>query len=343
MATSNTQPRKIGDYNVLAKIGVGAASILYAVQHKKTKQVSALKYVEKTDEKSQRFLDQVMQEYKISLKLDHPTIRKVRKLVKHRKMLRVTALSMIMEHIDATTLDQQIPKNHVQAVDIFLQVAKGLSHMHDRGFVHADIKESNILIDDDLHVKVIDLGQACKIGTVKPRIQGTLGYMAPEQAHRKEITPKTDIYNLGAMMYRVLVGELIPTAMPPKNTSDRLVNSAIEADHVRLPVPPHERNKRIHTLLSKQIMDCVFPNPDDRTETMSVVVNRLEFIKKCLKKTGVDSPTDFPLTQAEAISDTPPTTKVWGYEESLEPASADEDSADEDVDITSEDDGVDED
>ena len=330
MDTSNSQPRKIGDYNVLAKIGVGAASILYAVQHKKTKQVSALKYVEKTDEKSQRFLDQVKQEYKIGLKLDHPTIRKVRKLVKHRKMLRITALSMIMEHIDATTLDQQMPKNHVQAIDIFLQVAKGLSHMHERGYVHADIKPNNILVDEGKYVKIIDLGQACETGTVKIRIQGTPGYMAPEQANRDKITPKTDIYNLGAMMYFILVGDLIPTAMPPKNKSDRLVNSAIDADNVKLPVPPHERNKRIHTLLSKQIMDCVFPNPDDRTETMSVVVNRLELIRDVLE---------------EPISGPPPTTSggTTTFEGSLEPASADEDSADEDVDITFEDDSVDED
>ena len=329
MAIPNSQPRKIGNYTVLAKLGEGAASILYAVQHPRTKQVSALKFVEKKGEKSQRFLDQVIQEYKIGLKLDHPVIRKVRKLVKHRKMLRVTALSMLMEHVDATTLDQQHPRNHRQAVDIFIQVAKGLAHMHDRGFVHADIKENNILIADDLHVKVIDLGQACKIGTVKPRIQGTPGYMAPEQAHRREITPKTDIYNLGAMMYRVLVGELIPTAMPPKNQSLRLVNTAIEADKVKLPIPPHEQNKRIHSLLSKQIMDCVQPHPNDRTPAMSVVVNRLELILDVLD---------------EPIYGPPPTTKsgTTTLEGTIEPTPADDiysedefvfdfDSEDEDV------------
>ena len=88
--------------------------------------------------------------------------------------------------------------------------------------MHADIKPNNILIDDHGIVKIIDLGQACAIGTVKKRIQGTPGYMAPEQAHRHEITPKTDIYNLGAMMYWTLVGEVIPTSMPPKRDNDSL-------------------------------------------------------------------------------------------------------------------------
>jgi len=290
MSTSRSQPRKIGQYTVLAKLGEGAASMLYAVQNPKDKQVSALKYVVKKNEKSQRFIDQVVQEYTIGSKLDHESIRKIRKLIKHRKMLKVTAVSMIMELVDATTLDQQLPKNHSQAVDVFVQVARGLAHMHGRGFVHADMKPNNVLIDDDNHVKIIDLGQACSIGTIKKRIQGTPGYMAPEQAHRGEITPKTDIYNLGAMMYWTLVGDVIPTAMPPKNTTDSLVGGAVDADKVGLPIPPHERNPRIHSLLSKQIMDCVQPNPNNRPESMTVVVNRLELIRDVLNE-PIDSTT----------------------------------------------------
>lgn len=292
MSASSNQPKKIGSYNVLATLGEGAASVLYAVQDPKSKQVSALKYVEKTGDKSQRFLDQVEQEYAIGSKLDHETLRKVRKLVKHRKMLKVQAVSMLMELVDATTLDQQMPRNHIQAVDTFLQVAQGLAHMHGRGFVHADIKPNNVLVDEEGKVKIIDLGQACAIGTIKKRIQGTPGYMAPEQAHRGEITPKTDIYNLGAMMYWILVGENIPTAMPPKNATDSLVSGAVDADKVELPVPPHERNPRIHTLLSKQIMDCVHPEADKRPESMTVVVNRLELILDVLKDpSSMDGPT----------------------------------------------------
>lgn len=284
MPASRSQPRKIGSYIVLAKLGEGAASILYAVQHPKTKQVSALKFVEKTDDKSQRFLDQVEQEYAIGSKLNHSTIRKIKKIVKHRKMLKVTGVSMIMELVDATTLDQQLPKNHAKAVEIFIQVATGLAHIHKRGFVHADIKPNNILIDENDKVKIIDLGQACAIGTVKKRIQGTPGYMAPEQAHRNKITHKTDIYNLGAMMYWTLVGEVIPTSMPPKGSNDSLVNSAVSAGKLELPTPPHERNPRIHPLLSKQILDCVQPNPEQRPESMDIVVNRLELIRDVIQE-----------------------------------------------------------
>ncbi len=285
MASPRSQPKKIGQYTVLAKLGEGAASMLYAVQNPKDKQVSALKYVERTDEKSQRFLDQVEQEYAIGSKLNHDSIRKIKKIVKHRKLLKVTGISMIMELVDATTLDQQLPKNHLDAVDIFLQVSKGLAHIHSRGFVHADIKPNNILIDENGVVKIIDLGQACAIGTVKKRIQGTPGYMAPEQAHRNEITPKTDIYNLGAMMYWTLVGEVIPTSMPPKGANESLVGGAVSEGNLKPPTPPHEKNPRIHPLLSQQIIDCVQPNNNQRPETMDIVVNRLELVRDVMQET----------------------------------------------------------
>ncbi len=284
VSTSRATPRKIANHTVLAKLGEGAASILYAVQHPKTKQVWALKHVEKTDDKSQRFLDQVEQEAAIGMKLNHHAVRGIKKIVRHRKMFKSTAVSLIMELVDATTLDQQLPRNHGQAVEIFRQIAEGLAHMHGRGFVHADIKPNNVLITGEGDVKIIDLGQACPIGTIKKRIQGTPGYMAPEQAHRGEITPKTDIYNLGAMMYWVLVGECIPTALPPKKARDGLFTGALDADKVELPIPPHDQNPRIHVLLSKQILDCVQPKPENRPDSMDVVVNRLELIRDVLEQ-----------------------------------------------------------
>ncbi len=276
--------KTFNSYQVLAKIGEGAASELYSVFDKKTRHVWALKHVIKHDEKDQRFLDQVENEYLVGSKLDHPNIRKMEKVVRHRKLFKINAVSLIMELIDGQPLDKRLPRNYVQAVKIFHRVAEALHHMHGRGFVHADIKPSNILVGDEDDVKIIDLGQGCPIGTVKKRIQGTPGYMAPEQAHRQAITPQTDIYNFGATMYWVLVRELIPTVMPPKDeNSDNIYSGAIDADRLEPPVPPHAKNPRIHPLLSKQILDCVNLHPDDRPESMEIICNRLELIEDLLR------------------------------------------------------------
>jgi len=281
---------QIAGYRILARVGRGAASELYAVQDPKTKQVWALKHVIKENEKDQRFIDQVQTEYLVGSKLDHPNVRGVCRFIKHRKGFKVRAVTLIMELVDATTLDQRLPQTHAEAVRIFLQVARGLVHMHSRGFIHADIKPNNILVTEQEKVKIIDLGQGCATGTVKKRIQGTPGYMAPEQAHRQAITEKTDIYNLGATMYWVLVGEVIPTALPPKDDTGSLYTGALDPDHVKPPVPPQEKDASIHPLLSRQILDCVRVHPDDRPESMAVVANRLELIGELLENPGHPPP-----------------------------------------------------
>jgi serine/threonine-protein kinase len=276
--------QQMSGYRVLAKMGEGAASQLYAVQDPRTKQVYALKHVPKLTDRDDRFLEQVQLEYAIGSKLSHPNIRGVYKLLRRRRLLRVVAIDLLMELVDGTALDQRPPHTQQQAVSVFRQVAEGLAHMHARGFIHGDIKPHNILVDEGGHAKIIDLGQACAAGTVKKRIQGTPGYMAPEQAHRQAITPRTDIYNLGATMYFLLVGEIIPTALPPRDDgNESLFSGALDAEQLTLPVPPHEKNPRIHPLLSKQIMECIQIHPDDRPESMAVVANRLGLIADVLK------------------------------------------------------------
>lgn len=274
------QPRDIAGYRVLSHLGEGAASTLYAVHDPHTKHVWALKQVEKKTEKDQRFLDQTENEYAVGSKLDHPNLRKVERLVKHRRRFKVHAESLVMELVDAHTLDELPPMGDAEIVDIFRQVARGLLHMHQRGFVHADLKPNNIMLMDDGHVKIIDLGQACRTGTIKKRIQGTPGYMAPEQAHRREITPRTDVYNLGATMYWVLCRDVIPTALPPKDDAG-LFTGALDADMVKPPIPPIERNSSVHPLLSQQVLDCVKIDPDQRPE-MQVVLDRLDLLADVL-------------------------------------------------------------
>jgi len=267
-------PRKIAGFNVLAGIGEGARSTIYAVQDPKSKQVWALKHVEIRDEKDDRFVEQAQREYAIGTKLDHAGIRKIQKIVKQRRRFKLHSVALIMELIDASTLDQQLPRSYSKACQIFLQVAEALSHMHEKGFVHADMKPTNVLITEHDTVKVIDLGQACPIGTIKKRIQGTPGYMAPEQACREAIDERTDIFNLGAMMYWVLVREVIPTAMPPAGGDPSLL-STLDVSQVPDPKPPHVANPMIPEALSTLILECVAKDRADRPASMDEVVHRL--------------------------------------------------------------------
>lgn len=286
-----TPVRELFGYRILARLGSGAASTIYAVQDPRTKQVYALKHVVRGDSKDDRFLEQCEHEAAIGQALDHPNIRRIEKILRSRQLFRVTEVGLLMELVDATTLDQRLPRNAAEAAHVFAQVARGLAHMHERGYVHADMKPINVMVSDDGSVKIIDLGQACEVGTIKKRIQGTPGYMAPEQAHREAITPQTDIYNLGATMYWALVGEVIPTALPPKDNNNSLYSGAVDPEMLKLPVPPAQRAAEgprgasaypIPQELSDLIMECVQITPSDRVQSMEAVAERLEKITRDL-------------------------------------------------------------
>lgn len=279
--------RELFGYKVLARLGQGAASTIYAVQDPRSKQVYALKHVIKRTEKDDRFLEQVELEASIGAKLSHPNLRRIERIVRGRKLFRVNEVGLVMELVDAATLDRRLPESAGEAVRIFAQVARGLAHMHSKGYVHADMKPINVMVTEDRTVKVIDLGQACEIGCIKKRIQGTPGYMAPEQAHREAIVPQTDIYNFGATMYWVLVGEVIPTALPPKDENNSLYTGAVDPDMVKLPTPPAQRvaegsrrgaNYPIPKDLSDLIMECIQVTPADRVQSMDAVADRLDEI-----------------------------------------------------------------
>ncbi|MFG0292665.1 MAG: serine/threonine protein kinase [Phycisphaerales bacterium JB050] len=275
---------KLAGFHVLGEIGRGAASTIYLVQDQKNKQIWALKHVRKDGPKDQRFLDQAIAEYEVAAKIKSEHVRSIDRVIKSRqKLISIKELFLVMEYVDGVSVELHPPTTFEQALDIFLQTAKGLADIHAAGFVHADMKPNNVVICEDGTVKIIDLGQACPIGTVKERIQGTPDYIAPEQVHRREITPKTDIYNFGATMYWVLTQQHIPTAMSSK--SDSLVQS-LDDSLIERPTPAIELNPRVPKMLSDLIDHCVEVDPSKRPMSMSTVVGTLEDVQDDLASPG---------------------------------------------------------
>lgn len=276
-------------YRVMAELGRGAASIIYLVQDPKTKQIWALKHVVRDTEKDQRFLDQAVTEYEIGSKIRSPRIRRVERLItKKSGLMTVGELYLVMEHVDGASVERERPRTFEDAALVCEQAAQGLAQMHSAGFVHADMKPNNIIVDNELNAKVIDLGQSCKIGTVKQRIQGTPDYIAPEQVHRRAITPKTDVYNLGAAMYWMLTDQYVPTALAK---ADSLTGS-VEDHLLERPKRSIDLNPRVPEMLDKLVMDCVEINPDQRP-SMEQVTDRLNLIRgklhaeQVLRKSGM--------------------------------------------------------
>ena len=262
-----SDPLELFDHAVLGRLGVGAASVIYKVREPRGRRIHALKHVVKHAEKDQRFLDQVEAEHRIGAPFRHPSIRRIERIFRKRRRFRISEMGLLMEHVEAPGLDSLPPPEPLEAVRLFIRIAEGLQAMHDRGIVHADMKPTNVLVGQGL-VKIIDLGQACEIGTRKTRIQGTPGYIAPEQAHRRRITERTDVYNFGATMYWMLTGQEVPTAGP--------------GSRGQATVPPlaNRINPDIPIELAEVVNLCLEPNAHGRWKNMHAVVRQLDKISE---------------------------------------------------------------
>ena len=264
---------QIAGYDVVATLGEGAASKLYRVRDKHGKEF-CLKRVVKDNASQQRFVDQAVTEYEVSKSLDSPLVRKVYKLIRQRALLRTSEVLVLMELVEGKTLEAIKFNGMISYCKLFHAAAKALKCMHDGGYVHADIKPSNIMVTSDGSVKLIDFGQSCKNGTIKERIQGTPDYIAPEQVKRLPITPKTDMFNLGATMYWLLTGKRVPTMMPRKGRSDTIQlrsdkpEKALQSPIDLVPSCP--------PALSNLILECVAKDPNDRPDHMQMVMDRVE-------------------------------------------------------------------
>ena len=262
------QPDYIQGYRVLKHIGSGAASEIYCVCKPDSSEVFALKHVllEETD-KDDRFLVQAENEVRVSKKLTHPAIRRIMSVEKVRpKGWTRTEVAVLMELVDGQSMDTLVDSDVLSKMRIFREVADALAHMNDKGFVHADMKPTNVLVTETGNVKVIDLGQAHPIGKPKERIQGTPGYIAPEQADLEPLTERTDVYNFGATMYWMLTRKEVPTA----SAGGRGAQSAS--------VPPlaHTIARGVPPELSELISVCVDPNQYARWKNMHTVVRKLD-------------------------------------------------------------------
>lgn len=262
---------RIGGFSLGKRLGSGARSIIYLATDEQDKSRVALKRVIHEKPEDSRIFEQVETEYKVARLVDHPYVRKCYKLKKIRSMFKVKELLLSMELFEAKTLEESPTLSLIDVLLVFRMVASGLDAMHHQGYIHCDIKPNNILMSKEGSIKIIDLGQSCRIGTTKQRIQGTPDYIAPEQVRRKPLGPKTDIFNLGATMYWALTGHNVPTLIPKKKSS-------ITVEVPEPCKPPHEMRNQVPKNVSKLVMNCVKDDPAERPRNMREVISMLDII-----------------------------------------------------------------
>jgi len=150
-------------------------------------------------------------------------------------------------------------------------VAAGLAHAHERGVIHRDIKPHNILLDENGRPKLADFGIARALdathATRTGSYLGTALYSAPEQLRGEGVTPKSDVYSLGATLYQAATGQAPFLGSPIE----------VASQHVsKEPTPPRELNDAVGESLETLILDCLEKDPDSRPTADEVRLGLLE-------------------------------------------------------------------
>ena len=205
-----------GRYRVIELIGRGGMGVVYKVEHLRMGKIAAMKVLHRDladdPEVGQRF----EREAAAVSRLDHPNTVQVFDFGTTQG-----ALYLIMEYVRgadlARVIDRDGPMPFARAAPLLTQILGALAEAHEHGIVHRDLKPDNVLITRSTggrdFAKVLDFGLAKMIGPgVQPdvseraQIVGTPYFMAPEQIRGDEVDARTDVYSLGALMYRLLTG-----------------------------------------------------------------------------------------------------------------------------------------
>lgn len=204
----------LGPYRIQDQVGKGGMGTVYLCEHSKLKRRVAVKVLARELAENTVAVERFLREARSASALTHQNIVRV-----HHVGQAGGTHYIVMEYVDGATLEQVVdrkgPFTIAEASQIAIQVASGLQHAHERGFVHRDIKPENLMITKNGQVKILDMGLTKSItnasdnltGVLNTKtILGTLDYLSPEQAIQNEVSPRSDIYSLGATLFMLLTG-----------------------------------------------------------------------------------------------------------------------------------------
>jgi tetratricopeptide (TPR) repeat protein len=185
--------------------------VVYKAQDLKLHRTVALKLLPSDLHAPERARELFLQEARSASALDHPNIGTIHAIEEAAD----GSLFIVMAYYDGETLAARIasgPLPAAQAVEIAIQMARGLAEAHAHNIVHRDIKPGNAILTRQGLTKIVDFGLARVIesaeSTVSASISGTAAYMSPEQAQGKALDHRTDLWSLGVVLYEMLTGRL---------------------------------------------------------------------------------------------------------------------------------------
>jgi eukaryotic-like serine/threonine-protein kinase len=272
-ARAGPQPgTRIGQYEVLEAIGSGGMGDVYRAHDTRLDRFVALKIV--VDTAAGRTADRVLREARAASALNHPNVCTLYEAGEFDGQP-----YLAMEYVAGQPLSSLIPSAGFDSADVITygtQIADALSHAHEHGVIHRDLKSANVVVTPQGRAKVLDFGIARRLPTVQApvssatltsagTISGTLACMAPELLRDQPADARSDIWALGVLLYELAAGRR-PFA---GDTAFELTSAILKDAPPPLPA-------KVPAALRVLILRCLARDPSDRFQRASDVVAALE-------------------------------------------------------------------
>ncbi|MDO8184463.1 Stk1 family PASTA domain-containing Ser/Thr kinase [Conexibacter sp. JD483] len=297
-------------YKVLSRIGAGGMAEVFVAQDQSLGRKVALKLLYPRFANDAEFVERFRREASSAASLQHPNVVGI-----YDRGRWDGTYYIAMEYMPGRTLKQVIlqdsPIDPVRAIDLTVQVLKAARFAHRRGIVHRDLKPHNVIVDDEDRAKVTDFGIA-RAGasdmTETGSIMGTAQYLSPEQAQGQAVSPQSDLYSVGVILFELLTGHV------PFDAESAVT---IALKHVSEPAPPPSAfDPAVPPELDAITLWALEKEPARRPQDADAFIHALEETRESIL--GRENPgqrtASFPAA-AVLAAEGPPTTEEAVWEE----------------------------
>ncbi|MCH7547914.1 MAG: protein kinase [Planctomycetes bacterium] len=245
---------------MIDRIGKGGMGEVYRADDLKLGVRVALKFLPASRVHDADWLRRMHHEVRISREVSHPNVCRVFDITEAEGEHFIS-----MECVEGDDLHNLLRRiGHIprtKALEISRQICEGLAAAHDKGVLHRDLKPANIMLDNQGSVRIMDFGIAALVHKIiSSEIRaGTPAYMAPEQLAGREVTPRSDIYSLGLLLFEIFSGEMV---------IDEQTLTAIQQWHDASGASPSvEALEGVDEDIAKVIHLCLRRDPAERPES----------------------------------------------------------------------------